>query len=439
MLENNEISLKKVSKNKRKTRKIALLFLLTGITAVLLVVETYAWFIGLTTIKVEDFQIGVSTDDSFKMSLDGEDWDTTLTISKENVITNGYEGHTNKWVDDYDASTGLGGLIPISTAGEADDTNYGRLKLFGKSSMTATGGGFRLIADPIDNKTSGEGEGYLVFDLFIRNGTGTDYIADYNRADDEAVYLTAESTVTVEKAGTVTDDYGLANSVRVAFVQIARTASAGADAGKAAELTCSSTGNEGSTSLCKEAGNVVIWEPNHDKHHASLVTYFNNVCKTKTAGEGVGSPFVYGGTDGTTACTPVKGEGSNPNTALTATSHVPTYVVSNKIKSDDKVDIYDGLNGYTGTVGGESDTLLVESETFTDADKNTTGAARKPFFYLAPNSITKIRVYIYLEGQDVDNYDLISNGSKVKINFGFTKDQWNMADTGATGDAGEES
>ena len=27
-------------------------------------------------------------------------------------------------------------------------------------------------------------------------------------------------------------------------------------------------------------------------------------------------------------------------------------------------------------------------------------------FYLTPNSVTKIRVYIYIEGQDVDNYDI---------------------------------
>ena len=33
---------------------------------------------------------------------------------------------------------------------------------------------------------------------------------------------------------------------------------------------------------------------------------------------------------------------------------------------------------------------------------------RPAFMTLAPNSITKIRVYVYLEGQDVDNYDLVT-------------------------------
>ena len=41
--------------------------------------------------------------------------------------------------------------------------------------------------------------------------------------------------------------------------------------------------------------------------------------------------------------------------------------------------------------------------------------------------ITKVRVYLYLEGQDVDNYDLISLGKTIKINFGFTKDQFDLS------------
>jgi len=435
MVDNNEISLKKVSKNKRKTRKIALLFLLTGITAVLLVVETYAWFVGLTTIAVQDFEIGVSSEVDFEMSLNGKDWSTTLKITEEG-IKNAYASNTNKWLAD-DTSEDNVGLIPLSTAGVANPANGGRLKLFGKSSMTATGGGYRLIADEIKNDTA-EGDGYLVFDLFIRNGTGTDYIETYNRADDEAVYLKRNSVVTVSKAGGDTEDYGLANSVRVAFVQLGRIKSAGASDGAAAEIKCNVSDTEsGSTSLCTQPGNVVVWEPNEDQHHSGLVTYFNNVCKTKASGEGVDSPFVYGGDDGTAKCTPVSAGSSN--TALAENSVIPTYVVNSKISSGDNVDVYDGLNGYNSTIGTGDTAKLVNLDTFTDAEKNTEGAARVPFFYLAPNSITKIRVYIYLEGQDVDNYDLISNGNKVKINFGFTKDQWDISGQDKEPVAGEEA
>ena len=69
---------------------------------------------------------------------------------------------------------------------------------------------------------------------------------------------------------------------------------------------------------------------------------------------------------------------------------------------------------------------------FTDTEKMQAGNERKPFMYLAPNSITKVRVYIYLEGQDVDNYDFASLGKKITVNFGFTKERFNGEDAGQT-------
>jgi len=56
--------------------------------------------------------------------------------------------------------------------------------------------------------------------------------------------------------------------------------------------------------------------------------------------------------------------------------------------------------------------------------KNLTGTERPEFMTLAPNSITKVRVYIYIEGQDIDNYDFASLGKKISINFGFTKERY---------------
>ena len=47
---------------------------------------------------------------------------------------------------------------------------------------------------------------------------------------------------------------------------------------------------------------------------------------------------------------------------------------------------------------------------------------------LAPNSITKVRIYVYIEGQDVDNYDFASLGKQIKVNFGFTKERFTTED-----------
>ena len=65
---------------------------------------------------------------------------------------------------------------------------------------------------------------------------------------------------------------------------------------------------------------------------------------------------------------------------------------------------------------------------FTDTDKILNGNQRKTFMTLAPNSITKLRVYIYIEGQDIDNYDFAQLGKVISVNFGFTKERYEQAD-----------
>jgi hypothetical protein len=60
--------------------------------------------------------------------------------------------------------------------------------------------------------------------------------------------------------------------------------------------------------------------------------------------------------------------------------------------------------------------------------KNLTGTSRPTFMTLAPNSITKVRVYIWIEGQDIDNYDFASLGKKISVNFGFTKERYTEDD-----------
>ena len=51
---------------------------------------------------------------------------------------------------------------------------------------------------------------------------------------------------------------------------------------------------------------------------------------------------------------------------------------------------------------------------------------------LAPNSITKVRVYVYIEGQDIDNFDYASVGKYIKVGFGFTKQRFTSDDVDVT-------
>ena len=71
---------------------------------------------------------------------------------------------------------------------------------------------------------------------------------------------------------------------------------------------------------------------------------------------------------------------------------------------------------------------MVNFPYFTDTMKAKVGMERPAFMTLAPNSITKVRVYIYIEGQDIDNYDFAQLGKKISVNFGFTKERFETSD-----------
>ena len=406
--------------DRRRIKKIFILIIITVITGTVLVVETYAWFVGITTVNVDQFTVTVASETGLELSLDATDgsWThTTLTVSEDAVTTNlnsTYSGKTNKWTS---------GLSPISTSGVID-VNKNALQIYGKSALASTGGGYRLISARIANYTGSdlnaagnpsEKNGYIAFDLFIRNGTGDQYDTSAS-ADTEAIYLSRTSTVVITPAGTSggSEDYGLENSVRVAFAQIGRIGSDGGTAAEAQAIKCTppSSGN-GSTATGLCTNNATIWEPNDTQHKAKLINYYNLACKNKTGATAYGS-------NSCTSLGTVNGNTVSNNVA------VQTNTVNKNISASNNVDIYDGLNGYSTSISSDYTNYLNATPTFTDTMKNTTGDQRPQLFGLAANSITKVRVYIYLEGQDVDNYDLITKGKSIKINFGITKDKFDI-------------
>ena len=211
-----------MGRNNRKKRKVFLLFIVILITSVVLVVETYAWFVGLSTVNTNSFNISISSGSGLEISMDGEHWhkdDDVLIVNAQTVAgtstvsgetnSNAYSGNTNSWVDSN-------GLVPVSSAGILD-TSTGRLNFFEKASLSSTPGGYKLIADQVNNSTS-EAKSYVAFDIFIRNGTDNVYNnTNYDSAAAENVYLKYTSSANVNG----TTGYGAANSLRVGFFEIA--------------------------------------------------------------------------------------------------------------------------------------------------------------------------------------------------------------------------
>jgi len=348
----------------------------------------------MRTVNVSSFDVEIAATKSLALSLNGETWGDTVAISRATMSSASYTGNTNNW--------GGEGLFPMSSVGDMD-TGASRMKLFEKASLTSTPGGYRLMASRVHNYEVGnpEQDGYVVFDLFVKNYSGTQYIAALEPKDEEAIYLTTDSTVTVANGGV--ENTGIENSIRVAFGQIGRVAGTTNTATDITGITCTTDAKV--TGICRTAQ---IWEPNDRFHVANAISWYETSCLKRTA-EDVTDPASY-----TTACNKVS-NGLAYN----------TYAVTKDIKSSDNVDIYDGPD-YNTYVPATS--LLYAYPTFTDTMKNLTGTLRPTFMTLAPNSITKVRVYIYIEGQDVDNYDFASIGKKVAVKFGFTKERYTEDD-----------
>ena len=400
--------MKKKKYNEKQSKKIRNLVVICVLCGVVLAASTYAWFIGMKTVNVSSFDIKIATTEGLYLSMDGKSWTYELDVDNAAQYTN----NANQ-IDGVK-------LVPMSTVGDMD-TASSRMKLYEKGSLTATPGGYRLLASQVDNNVNQvqdgteylEGNGYVAFDLFIKNLSGEAYYVENNPLNEEAIYLTTNSAVTIGEAGE--QNTGIENSIRVAFAQLGRVSADVTDQARITGITCADDGEDTDpdyvTGICR---NAQIWEPNDTVHVQNAINWYNKACNTRKAGgTGVEDDASY---NIGTPCTTVK-----DGTAY------QSYVVGKEINVGSNVNVYDGarFNTYTKSI---EDGYLVDLDTFTDTEKDLTGTARPTFMTLAPNSITKVRVYVYLEGQDVDNYDFAQLGKQITVNFGFTKERFTEDD-----------
>ena len=413
--------MKRKKHNEKHSKKIRKLVAMCSLIAIILAVSTYAWFIGMKRVEVSEFDINIATTEGLFLSMDGIDWKYNLDVNEATQ----YDNNTNK-LDGVE-------LIPLSSVGDMDSTTS-RMKLYEKSSLTAVPGGYRLLSAQVNNYTNQEpntqayieGDGYVAFDLFIKNLSGDEYYIDNDPDNEEAIYLNTNSSVKVADVGGVPNT-GIENSLRVAFAQIGRVEGDTVDQDTITGITCADDADGAApvTGICRSAQ---IWEPNDTAHVQNAINWYDKSCLARTAADVYSSSSYTESDDGTTTC----------NDIVNGTAY-PTYAISRRIDVADGVNIYDGtaFNTYaTNTIDyatyaaaeDKAPYKLVEYPNFTDTMKNIAGAERPQFMTLAPNSITKVRVYIYLEGQDIDNYDFAQLGAKVSVNFGFTKERYTEGD-----------
>lgn len=334
-------------------RRLSLLVLLLLITGVMLSVSTYAWFTANENVSVSQIQVTAATSTGIQISADGTTWKTILQTSD---LTGAKVGKYANAVNQIPTSTDE--ISPVSTIKSA--TN-GRLNMYLGDVISNAGGQQILTAqvagerDNNDTTTSVTNPGkFVAFDIFLKINltSGT-----------QQVYLTPDSGITSAD----TTDKGIKNASRVAFINLGNTTST-----QLTEIQALGSSVSGSDP-------VTIWEPNYDVHTAEGV---QNATDT------------YG----------LTGVNQAGNSAPLAYSGV-------------KATIADSDNVLLGSANATNYSSKFANVT---VDKSTTAAwtggadSQNMEIFQLSNGITKFRVYMWVEGQDVDCENNASGG---KINF----------------------
>ena len=224
--------------------------------------------------------------------------------------------------------------------------------------VSADGTELNGVGQEVDSTTTK----YIVFDLYFKNsssrtGEGTDV---------DVLQLNNGTSVAINatdgKTGT-----GLENCVRSAVVLY----------GGKESMTA-----EGSTIRAIAAGTpkVCIWEPNYNKHINEVVNNDSRISDASTVFTTIGLLPAASGT-----VSDIK--------SATVPENSTTLALQKTLQTDAKL------------------TVATEMSNLGGSDKLT----------LAPNSVMKARVYIWLEGQDPDCIDTASTGKSIDIVLGFTK------------------
>lgn len=392
------------TRTKESRKRLQSLILLTAFTCVLLIVSTYAWFTTQKDVNVSNIRGKVEVAEGLQISLDALNWTQVLDLGNGTdedataslTETTGfdyvpYEGHRNHVPEEF---------LPISTSGDKVDVPSGELTE-GKTASQEIGmyagkyegdttkklGTVTRAVETVTDVSADNYAGYYAFDIFLRNSSKTGVTKDILQlnSDSSAWVLPTGEGISVEREGsTVNYDgnkaSGLQNTIRVAFVRY------GAGETGTGVVSADATQTEALSGTNQGVSSVAIWEPNHNAHTESIKT---NIGKLFTGGTLPTDPFF------TRTLTKDITELANvfdwSNTALGEPNTIQTTAYDEELGF-----IKEGVQNLKD-VDGETD------------------------FTLAANSITRLRVYIYLEGQDPDCDNSASRGGGIEVNIGLTK------------------
>ena len=322
-----EKDLRKQNRRKRKKYRLLILLLLLFGTGIMLATSTYAWFTANKTVSIGTLQVQIEAKNGIQISADGTNWKSIVQKTDLTSASTTYKAAKNQLPNVLEA---------VSTGGVVNTD--GQLPMYYGNIGTNAEGNYILTAtkETDANGTTGK---YIAFDLFFKVDQQTD------------IWITPTSGVKT----TDTNDTGIKNASRIAFVVLGNTTAGAA----VSDIQALNNGTSSST---------YIWEPNYNIHTPAGIANARDV---------------YGVT--------------------------PT--------ADNAILPYSGVISEIN----DSDNILLGNATQTDdatkfKDVSITYKTKANFTHYIPafqlsNGIKKVKIYMWVKGQDVDCENNASNGN----------------------------
>lgn len=397
---------KKKEKNKRN-KELRMIFFIILIAAALFIVSTYAWFSTQRNVSITNLNGKVEVSDGLEISLNAKNWSSQLVLGTEegnfNITDSStdygpYAGHRNISPSE---------MLPVSTLGIVENGIMQDIPMLrGKIENSTT---LKNIMAMDETKTGNADDpqfpGYFAFDIFLKNTS--------KREVAEVLQLNYDSSLQITEASK--SETGLQNTARVAFAKYGSTEVDGtwtgvSDASERDQATIlSETGAVGDTPVY--ITDVAIWEPNSNDHVQYIVDNNNKI--------------TWSASDETLYATKTLSDGRK---GFDLTTKMPTYALMNTSVGSEIANIYDwsGTNSSTlqkqvtlqTTKTSDTDYSINEGVQNLISTSDSTGATN---LTIAPNSIIRLRVYVWLEGQDVDCINYASHGGGITLNIGLVK------------------
>lgn len=234
--------MKNSEKNEKKKMNRKLKILVIFLLGVFLIFSTYAWFSSNLNVKINTFKMEVQKNSGLTISFDGINFDTSLNISKEDIIDNlksTYPNNLSHWSSN--------GLVPVSSNGITNANSY-FFDIFYSAggvlyNLKDKDRGFIRTVKAEENQAR-EYSRFISFDLFFRNETGSPI--DDNLYFDPSTFFAADDDADEEMMG-------LFNSLRLGIVKVGSL-----------PLTASPTDIQ--NIQCNNNCQSIIFEPNSKEH-----------------------------------------------------------------------------------------------------------------------------------------------------------------------------